>query len=153
MSGREYFQKVILNHDQIKELEDVMRGHRDSFRENNSNRLYAIAGGVSSVFSVVGLFSPGVGTIGTLVSIIRSALNVITNSERQAFENVANNGFEAVDLLESQVRQMTSSYDLFEVEFAFLDRQDLNLKFPQGGGRITRMHRKGGGWTGPGGPY
>lgn len=145
MRSIEYMGSVIVNLKQMEDMETAQRCMYDyGIKDKNTNLLANVLGPVSSVLGLVFLSSTPMSVASAVVGLAAT----LSSGQENALKDVVYNGYWQMGYNKDEIKLLNNQFDLFEIEFPFLEYPDKNIRFVQGKGRILRAHVRGGnGWV------
>ena len=147
MATTEYIAAIQVTAAELAQMNKAQLIMLESIENRSTSGLESKLNGISLTAGVIGLFAPGIyATISGLVSATAGVISTYP-SYNSLLVTVMQNGCNSMGKIVSDLLAF-SKYDLFELEFPFIDFKDKGIRYVQGDGRIVRAHVKGGtGWV------
>lgn len=150
----EYFRTFYLDREELDNLEDLMYKYHDSIFRRRPDMLLDLA--KDTVFETLAVKFLG-GSIGTIVSGLKTLLDILEHVEYNNLIDYSWDGYSAVrrarNAYLSSENSINSKVYGAEIEFRVYTRWDrYNQEFISGGGNIKRV-KVDGGWISTGSPY
>lgn len=127
-----------MNQAQLKMLEAVNAG--------STSNLQSALNALSLTVGVIGLFLPG--GLATVAGLVSATSGVIGSYEvnKTTLASMMQNGCNSMGSIVGEIIDLTK-YDIFEIEFPFIEFTNPYVRYVSGIGQVVRAHVKGGGWV------
>jgi|GEM_PF-2540484 hypothetical protein len=146
-SVQEYYETVTVSYGELTKMNNAQIKMRDRINGGSESTLRNALNGLSLTTSVIGLFMSG--GAATVVGLVSATTGVAASlpSYKSAVVSCMNKGLSPMGDLLEHLYPLDKKYDLFEIEFLWLDFRTQGIRYFQGGGKVKRAHVRGGGWV------
>ncbi|WP_346929694.1 hypothetical protein [Clostridium sp.] len=143
-SVQEYFATATVSYGELTKMNNAQIKMKDRINGGSESTLRNALNALSLTSGICGLFIPS-----TVLGLISATSGVAASlpSYKSAIVSCMDKGLSPMgDLLEG-LYPLDKKYDLFEIEFLWLDFRTQGIRYFQGGGKVKRAHVRGGGWV------